>query len=145
ILKMVRRVVPMTPDYVGAKFFVRQGARMLATPMIAVICVVETTDLLFALDSIPAVFGVTTDPFIVFTSNICAVLGLRALYFLIVGVLQMFRYLKIGLAVVLAFIGVKMLIVRFYEISIGLSLAVIAGILALTVVASLIADRSERG
>ncbi|MBK6685175.1 MAG: TerC family protein [Deltaproteobacteria bacterium] len=141
VLKLVRKLVPMTEQYDGAKLFTRQNGKLMATPMLAVLAVVETSDLMFALDSIPAVFGVTTDPFIVYTSNICAILGLRALYFLVAGVLAMFRYLKVGLAVLLAFIGIKMLIANFFHIPIGASLGVIALILGVTFGASIWADK----
>lgn len=141
VLKVVRRLIPMTEQYDGAKLFVRSGGRWMATPMVAVLAVVETSDLMFALDSIPAVFGVTTDPFIVYTSNICAILGLRALYFLVAGVLAMFRYLKVGLAVLLSFIGVKMLVASYFHIPIGASLGVIALILSVTFAASIWADK----
>lgn len=141
VLKFVRKMVPMTEQYDGAKLFTRQNGKLMATPMLAVLAVVETSDLMFALDSIPAVFGVTTDPFIVYTSNICAILGLRALYFLVAGVLAMFRYLKVGLAVLLAFIGIKMLIANFFHIPIGASLGVIALILGVTFGASIWADK----
>ncbi|MCK6548712.1 TerC family protein [Myxococcota bacterium] len=144
VLQKVRRFVPMTEQYEGAAFFVRKNGALMATPMLAVLVVVETTDVVFAVDSIPAVFGITTDPFIVFTSNICAVLGLRALYFLIVGVLKMFRYLKAGLSIVLVFIGAKMLIEHWYRVPIGASLGVIGAILTITVTASIFADRAER-
>jgi tellurite resistance protein TerC len=144
ILKIVRRFIPMSQDYDGAKFFTHVNGRLMATPMLAVLCVVETTDVVFAVDSIPAVFGVTTDPFIVFTSNICAVLGLRALYFLIVGVLKMFRYLKVGLSIVLAFIGAKMLIAPWFHVPIAWSLATIAGLLTITIIASVFADRRAK-
>jgi tellurite resistance protein TerC len=144
-IRMLRRVLPITPDYVGHHFVVRQNGAWMATPMLAVLVVVETSDVLFALDSIPAVFGVTTDPFIVYTSNILAVLGLRALYFLLVGVLSMLRYLKYGLAAVLVFIGAKMLSAHYFEIGIGASLGVIGLILAVTVAASLTAGRPLKG
>jgi tellurite resistance protein TerC len=144
VLTQVRRLIPMTEGYEGHAFFVRKNGRLLATPMLAVLCVVETTDLLFAVDSIPAVFGVTTDPFIVFTSNICAVLGLRALYFLIIGVLQMFRYLKIGISIVLTFIGAKMLVHHFFDVPTLWSLVTIASVLSITIIASIVADRFKK-
>lgn len=101
--------------------------------------VIETTDVFFAVDSIPAIFAITLDPFIVYTSNIFAILGLRALYFLLAGILEMFRYLKVGLSLVLCFVGLKMMIVDFYKIPIGVSLGVVAGILAISILASLVA------
>jgi tellurite resistance protein TerC len=108
-LRLVRRVIPMTPDYRGQGFFVRRAGRRLATPLLAVLVVVETTDVLFAVDSIPAIFAVTTDPFLVFTSNAFAILGLRSLYFLLAGMVERFVHLKLGLAAVLVFVGAKML------------------------------------
>jgi tellurite resistance protein TerC len=143
-LRLVRKVFPVTPDFRGQHFFVRARpagggkARLYATPLFVVLVLVETTDLVFAVDSIPAVFGVTQDPFIVYTSNVFAILGLRALYFLLAGVIQKFHYLKIGLALVLAFVGAKMLLADVLPVPIGVSLAVIAGLLALSVVASLL-------
>jgi len=139
IFRPFRRLVPSVAEYHGAKFTVRQGGRRFATPLLAVLVAVEATDLVFAVDSIPAVFAVTRDPFIVYTSNIFAILGLRAMYFLLAGVMDRFRFLKLGLAAVLVFVGVKMTIVELYKIPIGVSLAVVAGTLALAVVASLIA------
>ena len=103
-----------------------------------VLLVIETTDVIFAVDSIPAIFAITLDPFIVYTSNIFAILGLRALYFLLAGILEMFRYLKVGLSGVLCFVGVKMMLVDFYKIPIGVSLGVVAGILAISILASLV-------
>jgi tellurite resistance protein TerC len=121
---------------------VRREGRLLATPLLLVLLLVETTDVLFAVDSIPAIFAVTLDPFIVYTSNVCAILGLRALYFVLAGAIRKFRYLRPGLAVVLTFVGVKMLVVRFYKIPVLVSLAVICLILLVAVLASL---RAERG
>lgn len=144
VLKFVRRFLPLSPNYEGRKFFVRANGKILLTPLMVVLLVVETTDLTFALDSIPAIFAITTDPFIVFTSNIFAVLGLRALYFLIAGVLGLFRYLKLGLAAVLGFVGVKMLIVAIgIKIPIAFSLTVVVGILTISILASVIAARRE--
>lgn len=144
VLRLVRRFVPMTNEYRGHKFFVREGGRLLATPLFAVLIVIEVSDVVFAIDSIPAIFGVTTDPFIVYTSNIFAILGLRALYFLLVGFLGMFVYLKYGLAVILSFIGVKMLIADFFHVPIHWSLLAIVLILAVTMTASLIGSRKTR-
>lgn len=144
VLRLVRRFVPMTNEYRGHKFFVREGGRLLATPLFAVLIVIEVSDVVFAIDSIPAIFGVTTDPFIVYTSNIFAILGLRALYFLLVGFLGMFIYLKYGLAVILSFIGVKMLIADFFHVPIHWSLLAIVLILAVTMTASLIGSRKTR-
>jgi tellurite resistance protein TerC len=137
VLKLLRRFVPLTEDYEGQRFVVRRAGRRLATPLLAALIVVETTDLLFALDSIPAVFAVTTDTFLVFTSNAFAVLGLRALYFLFAHTIGRFAYLKIGLAAVLVFVGVKMILTDLYRVPIWASLTVIAALIGGSVVASL--------
>ncbi len=142
ILRLVRKVIPVTPEYHGQQFFVRApdetGAiRLMATPLFIVLILVETTDVIFATDSIPAIFAITRDPFIVYTSNVCAVLGLRALYFLLAGIVDKFHYLKVGLSIVLIFIGLKMLGESFVHIPIGVSLGVVAVILIASVVASL--------
>jgi tellurite resistance protein TerC len=141
VFRLFQRFVPSVPEYHGSKFWVKKGATWFATPLLAVLVVVEATDLVFAVDSIPAVFAVTKDPFIVYTSNIFAILGLRAMYFLLAGVMDRFRYLKVGLATVLVFVGVKMCIVDAYKIPVGVSLGVVAGILAVAVAASLMAPR----
>jgi tellurite resistance protein TerC len=143
VLRLVRRFIPVTHGYRGQHFFVRetgpQGVvRWVATPLFIVLVLVETTDLVFAVDSIPAIFGVTRDPFIVYTSNVFAILGLRSLFFLLAGVIQKFHLLRYGLAAVLAFVGIKMLLSGTYPIPIGASLGVIASLLMLSVVASLI-------
>ncbi len=138
IVNVVRRLMPVTSGYRGGKFFIVEAGRRMATPLLIVLVMIETTDLLFALDSIPAIFAITTDPFIVYTSNVFAILGLRALFFALAGVMGVFHYLRYGLAVVLAFVGVKMVLADVYKIPIGLSLVVIAGILAISVVASLV-------
>ena len=142
VVKLIRRFIPVTKRYHGQHFFVRapvgRSRRLIATPLLVVLVMVETTDLIFAVDSIPAIFAVTTDPFLVYTSNVCAILGLRSLYFLLAGIIGTFRFLQIGLSVVLTFVGVKMLIVDWYHVPIGLSLAVIAGVLVTSVIASLL-------
>ncbi|MBM2802377.1 MAG: Integral rane protein TerC [Deltaproteobacteria bacterium] len=135
---LLRRWMPITKEFHGQRFFVRIDGRLWATPLFVVLLVIETTDVIFAVDSIPAIFAITLDPFIVYTSNIFAILGLRALYFLLAGILEMFRYLKVGLAFVLCFVGVKMMLVDFYKIPIGISLGVVAGILAISILASLV-------
>ena len=137
VLKLLRRVVPLTEDYEGQRFVVRRPGRRLATPLLAALIVVETTDLVFALDSIPAVFAVTTNTFLVFTSNAFAVLGLRALYFLFAQTIGRFAYLKLGLAAVLVFVGVKMILTDVYRVPIWASLTVIAALIGGSVVASL--------
>jgi len=141
VFRLFQRFVPSVPEYHGAKFWVKKGTTWFATPLLAVLVAVEATDLVFAVDSIPAVFAVTKDPFIVYTSNIFAILGLRAMYFLLAGVMDRFRYLKVGLASVLVFVGFKMCIVEAYKIPVGVSLGVVAGILALSIAASLIGSR----
>jgi tellurite resistance protein TerC len=135
-LRLFRRLVPTSQTTDGAKFITRQDGKLMATPLLAVLVVVETADVMFAVDSIPAVFGVTTDIFIVLTSNIFAILGLRSLFFLISALVQTLRFLKLGVAVILAFIGVKILIERFYPIPIAASLGVLAGVLLTTALAS---------
>ena len=135
-VRLVRRFINVTPDYQGQRFFIRKDGTLWATPLLLVLVVVETTDVIFAVDSIPAIFGITLDPFIVYTSNVFAILGLRALFFLLAGVMDMFRYLKVGLSFVLCFVGAKMMIVDFYKISIGVSLGVVAGILGISILAS---------
>jgi tellurite resistance protein TerC len=139
VLRLFRRVVPMTDGYRGAAFVIRENGRRIATPLLAVLVAIETTDIMFALDSIPAVFAVTTDPFIVFSSNLFAILGLRSLYFLLAGLLDRFVYLKVGLAALLVFAGAKILVGSVYHVPVGASLAVIVGILATAIVASLVA------
>lgn len=145
VLRVFRRMVPMTDDYRGAAFVVREGGRRLATPMVAVLVTIETTDVMFALNSIPAVFAVTTDPFIVYSSNLFAILGLRALYFVLAGLLDRFIYLKIGLAALLVFAGAKILVGSVYEVPIALSLAIIVLILGTAIAASLVATHPNRG
>ncbi|HVA57861.1 MAG: TerC family protein [Gemmatimonadaceae bacterium] len=136
-VRLTRRFVPMTPHYDDARFFTRDGVRRLATPLLLVLVMVEVTDLAFAIDSIPAIFGVTRDPFLVFTSNIFAVLGLRSLFFLLVSVIDRFYLLKYGLSAILTFIGVKMLVDPWVKVPIGASLAVILFVLVVSVAASL--------
>ena len=144
VLRLFRRVMPMTREFERHHFFVRRAGKLYATPMLAVLLMIETSDIVFAVDSIPAVFGVTRDTFVVYSSNIFAILGLRALYFVIAGFLDMLRYLKQGLALVLGFIGVKMLLADFVHISNLVSLLVIAVVLAVATTASILADRRDR-
>ena len=149
LVKGLKRFMPVTQDYRGASFFVREAGKLMATPLLLVLLIVESTDLVFAVDSIPAIFAVTEDPFIVYTSNVFAILGLRSLYFLLAGVMHKFHYLKLGLSAVLTFVGVKMLLPDLSELVIGvsyniptwLSLGVVAAILAVAVVASLLRAR----
>jgi tellurite resistance protein TerC len=140
VMRLARRIFPITPEYEGAKFFVVREGRRLATPLLLVLLLVETTDVLFAVDSIPAVFSVTLDPFIVYTSNIFAILGLRSLYFVLAGAMRRFRYLRPGLSLVLIFVGIKMLAAEFYKIPTHVSLGIISAILLAAIFASL---RSE--
>jgi tellurite resistance protein TerC len=143
IVKFFRRFVPVTENFEDDKFFLRRAGRLFATPLFLVLLVVESTDLVFAVDSIPAIFAVTRDPFIVYTSNVCAILGLRALYFLLANVMHQFQYLKLGLSVVLTFIGIKMVIVDLYHIPVGASLAVVASVLTISILASLWKTKSD--
>lgn len=151
VLRLVRRVIPTTSNYSGDKFFVRQNGKRFATPLLAVVVAVETTDLIFAVDSIPAVLAVTRDPFIVYTSNVFAILGLRSMYFALAGAMEKFQFLHYGVSLILSFVGAKMLLSNknfeiggfplHYEIPTSATLAVIGGILAVSVVASLLIKR----
>lgn len=144
VLRWVRKYIPLTKEYHGQKFFVRQGGIWRATPMFLVLVVVETTDLAFALDSIPAIFAITQDPFIIYSSNVFAILGLRALYFLLAGAMPYFRYLNVGLSSVLIFIGAKMLLEKWLHIPILVALGIVGGLLLLSVLASLVAVSREK-
>lgn len=145
--RLVRRVVPVTPGLHGPRFFVRlprhERLRLYATPLFVVLLAVEFSDLIFALDSIPAIFAVTRDPFIVYTSNIFAILGLRSLYFVIAGLVHQFAYLKPGVAIVLVFVGLKMLLSQVYHVPVEVSLGVIMSVLTFSIVASVIATRRQ--
>jgi len=136
IVRLLRRLMPVSSEYEGGKFLVRRE-RLYATPMLVVLLVIETTDVLFAVDSVPAVLAISLDPFIVYTSNVFAILGLRSMYFVLAGMMQTFRYLHYGLAVILMFIGTKMLISHFYKIPTEVALGVVAALLAASVGASL--------
>jgi tellurite resistance protein TerC len=136
VLRLVRRFLPISTEYDGQRFFTRHEGKLVATPLVAVLVLIESSDLLFAIDSIPAIFAITTDPFIVFSSNAFAILGLRSLYFLLAGLLPRFAYLKLGLAALLVFAGVKILLSEFWKMPVAVSLAVIVGILAVSIVAS---------
>jgi tellurite resistance protein TerC len=138
IFRLFRRLVPCIPEYRDSRFFVRENGRRYATMLMLVLVAVETSDLVFAIDSIPAVFAVTQDPFIVYTSNIFAILGLRALYFLLAAGMLKLRYLKVGLSMVLGFVGAKMLLAGVLHVSIGMSLGVVGGVIACAVVFSLL-------
>jgi tellurite resistance protein TerC len=145
VLKLIRRFIPVAPDYHGQRFFIRNAGRLVATPLFAVLVVVETSDVMFAIDSIPAIFAITTDPFIVFSSNAFAILGLRSLYFLLAGVIHRFVYLKQGLSALLVFAGVKILVAEVYKIPVAISLAVIVSILVFSIGASIWAERRAAG
>ena len=144
VLRLFRRFVPTTDRYDGQHFFTIENGRRVATPLLAALVVIEAMDLVFAVDSIPAIFAVTLDPFIVFTSNIFAILGLRALYFLLANVVEKFVHLKIGLAVILAYVGVKMLVTFFdLHIPVLVSLGIILGVLLTSILTSILANRRE--
>ena len=144
IIRAARTLFPVTAEFGAGRFFLRKDRRLFLTPLFLVLITIETTDIVFAVDSIPAVFGVTHDPFIAFTSNIFAILGLRASYFLLESVLKTFKFLSHGLSVVLIFIGLKMLLVDFVHIPIGTALAIVIAVLAVAIVASLIGQRRKR-
>ena len=144
VLRLMRRTIPITADYHGQRFWVRQNARRFATPLFVVLVLIELTDVVFAADSIPAILAVTRSEFIVFSSNAFAILGLRALYFLLAGAIGKLRYLNIGLGIILAYVGVKMLLADVYHLPTVASLVVIAVVLTITVAVSLRADARER-
>lgn len=142
IVKIVRRIFPVTDSFEGDRFFVRRDHRIWATPLFIVVMLIEGTDLIFAVDSIPAIISISDDTFIVYTSNVFAILGLRSLYFALAGVEKYFAYLKYGLATILVFVGVKMVIVDFYKIPIELSLIIIAFLLAISMIASVVLKKN---
>ena len=143
ILRFFTRIMAVDPTYDQQKFFVRREGRLVATALVPVLIVVETTDVMFATDSVPAILAITRDPFIVYTSNVFAILGLRAMFFLLAGIMGLFRYLKVGLCIVLMFVGAKMLISDLYKIPIAVSLAMVVSILASSVLASVIFPPAE--
>jgi tellurite resistance protein TerC len=143
VLKFVQRVIPTTSRLDGQKLFTRENGRRVATPLFVVLVMVELTDVVFAVDSVPAILAVSREPFIVFASNAFAIMGLRSLYFLLAGMKDRFRYLNTGLGFILGFVGIKMLLAEVYHLPIAISLGVIAGILVVTIVLSLRADRRE--
>ena len=143
-LRLMRRVIPVTSDIRGQEFFTRLDGRLVATPLFAALVVIETSDIMFAIDSVPAILAITQDTFIVFTSNAFAIMGLRSLYFLLAGLIDRFEYLKFGLAALLAFAGVKMLASDIFHIDVWVSLGVILAILALSITVSLVATRGHR-
>lgn len=137
-IRLFRKLMPVSHDYAGGKFFIRIDGRLHATPLFIVLLIVETTDIIFAVDSIPAILAITLDPFIVYSSNVFAILGLRALYFALAGLIQLFHYLNYGLSAILVFVGIKMLLSSFYKIPSAIALGAIALILTLSIVASMI-------
>ena len=140
VVKMLRRWIPVTPDYKGGKFFVRlrdDNFRLYATPLFVVLVVIETSDLLFAVDSIPAILAITLNAFIVYTSNVFAILGLRSMYFAVSGLMKIFRFLHYGLAVILVLVGLKMLSADYVRIPVAATLGVVAGVLLISIVLSL--------
>ncbi|MGC2111457.1 MAG: TerC family protein [Candidatus Korobacteraceae bacterium] len=144
LLRGFRKFFPVTKDYEGGNFFVRRGAMTYATPLALVLIVVETTDILFAVDSIPAVLAVTREPFIVYTSNVFAILGLRSLYFALAGMIEVFHFLHYGLSVILIFIGLKMLASNYIDMPIGVALGVVAGVLVISIALSLLYPQKKK-
>ncbi len=143
VLRLFRRLMPVTDKYEGDRFFIQRGARRYATPLFIVLLMVETTDVIFAVDSIPAILGITRDPFIVYTSNVFAILGLRSIYFALAGLMQLFHYLNYGLCAILVFVGIKMVVSQYYHIPVVAALGAIVGILLLSILASIIWPRKE--
>jgi tellurite resistance protein TerC len=144
LLKMFRHWIPVTEDYEGEKFWVRRPG-LYATPLVVVLLVVETTDIVFAVDSIPAVLAITLNAFIVYTSNVFAILGLRSMYFAVAGMMDLFEYLHYGLSLVLVLIGAKMLASHYYSVPTHIALATVAGVIAISIVASLVWPRKSKG
>jgi tellurite resistance protein TerC len=144
-IRLLRYVMPVSKNFSGAKFFVREGGVRFATPMLAVLLALETTDILFAIDSIPAVLAISQDPFIVYTSNVFAILGLRSLFFAISGLMRLFHLLHYGLAAILSFVGVKMLIADFFHVPVGISLLIIASILIASIISSVVWPEKGEG
>ena len=142
-LKLLRRILPVSKDYDGEKFWTIENGQKIATPLFMVICLIALTDVIFAVDSIPAIFAITTDPFIVLTSNVFAILGLRAMYFLLAAVASKFHLLNYGLAVILVFIGTKMCLIDVFKIPVGISLGVVVAILAITMLLSVRSSSSS--
>jgi tellurite resistance protein TerC len=145
LVKAFKKIFPVTGDYHGDKFFVRIEGGLWATPMVVLVIAVESFDVMFAIDSIPAILAITTDPFIVFSSNVFAILGLRALFFLLSRLMKLFKYLKTGVAVILAFVGIKMLLSDLFHIPVSISLAFIASILTISILASLLEKNLPNG
>jgi tellurite resistance protein TerC len=144
VLRVLRKFMGVTENYEGDRFFVKRFGRYVATPLLITVIVIETTDLVFALDSIPAAFSITLDKFIIYTANIFAILGLRSLYFALAGIMPLFHYLKYGLSIVLMFVGIKMLIAEYYKIPTGIALGVVLVVLVIAVIASIIRNRRNK-
>lgn len=145
VVQLFKKILPVTAGYHETKFFLTIDGKRYATLLFVVLIVVETTDLVFAVDSIPAIFAITTDPFIVYTSNVFAILGLRALYFALAGMMNLFRFLKLGLSIVLSFVGIKMLLSEVFPIPIGIALSVVAVVLTASVVISIVLKPTKTG
>ncbi len=145
VLKLFKRVMPLVQRFHGDKFFVKIDGRVFATPLFVVLLMVETTDVIFAMDSIPAILAITYDPFIVYSSNVFAILGLRALYFALAGIMRLFRYINYGVAAILVFVGIKMVLADVYAIPVGIALGVIAVILTISIVISIIRPGGKKG
>lgn len=143
IVRLVRKVIPVTPDFHENQFFTRINGKLWATPLFLVVMMIEATDLIFAVDSIPAILAISDDPFIVYTSNVFAILGLRSLYFALAGIEEYFQYLKYGLAAILVFVGAKMALVDFFTIPVEFSLIIIAFLLILSMIASVVVTKKE--
>lgn len=145
VLRLVRKIFPITDSYRGEHFFVREKGKLLATPMLVVLVAIETTDVMFAVDSIPAILAISRDPFIVYSSNVFAILGLRALFFALAGIMALFEYLHYGLAAILVFVGIKMLISDWVHLPVWVALLTIAGILTVTMIASVVLGKKQAG
>ncbi len=145
VLKFVKKFMPVTSKMGDGSFFLREGGKLMATPLFIVLIVIESTDVVFAVDSIPAILSITLDPFIVYTSNVFAILGLRALYFAVAGVMKIFHYLNYGLSVILVFVGVKMLIADIVYIPVSIALGVVGGVLVVSIMASVLFPKKETG
>jgi tellurite resistance protein TerC len=143
LVRLLKKFLPVTSSFEGDNFFVRKENKLWATPLFVVVILIEATDLIFAVDSIPAIIAISDDPFIVYTSNVFAILGLRSLYFALAGIEKYFQYLKYGLAVILVFVGIKMCIMDFYKIPVEISLVVISFLLAISMIASVVVRRAK--
>ena len=143
LVKLARKIFPFTSNFEGDKFFVRRNSALWATPLFLVVILIEATDLIFAVDSIPAILAISDDSFIVYTSNVFAILGLRSLYFVLAGIEKYFRYLKYGLSTILIFVGVKMCITDLYKIPVDLSLIIVAFVLVISMLASVVSQKKD--